>query len=421
LSINRLEIWELRKNLRVNGVAVHVNSTTNGGEDGEAADVSELGVVLHRETASNGRKLGEGDVGRLLAADNGQSATDIGEVGSLDALEEVAVETEGVVHGRERRNADGGSVGNVDLVGPDKVRKNNRDVATVGVDVEVVGDIAELHGDVVEVVVVLDVDGLGHLEVDALERRQLGVDDADAVGPLDGVGERQALETGETLPLNLTNFVQLGEVQGGKNLVLLEVEGSLNSGEAIGGDRSELGDVAGDKVAGDDPDSIEHNVIGGAGSDGDASREGGACCEARGVTSVLDGGGCGTAGRLGFAGVSVCDFALCTRIFSYQRHVQRRWPLRARSTSETSLDYLTWITDGWMVSLGSVRGLESSSARDDRGKPSASTLLFLWRRSCFGAVSRDVIAVKTAVVLVDGSRKRWRWWLRRTLVLIKLL
>jgi hypothetical protein len=267
---------ELEMNLRVNGIAVHVNGTANGGEDGEAADVSELGVVLHRETASNGRKLREGDVGRLLAADNGQSATDIGEVGSLDALEEVAVETEGVVHGRERRNADGGSVGNVDLVGPDKVGKNNRDVTAVGVHVEVVGDIAKLHGDVVEVVVVLDVDGLGHLEVDALEGRQLGVDDAHAVGPLDLVGERQALETRKTLPLDLTNFVQLGEVKSGENLVLLEVEGSLNPGEAVGGDRGELGDVHGDKVAGDDPHSVKHNVVGGSGSDGNASREGGA-------------------------------------------------------------------------------------------------------------------------------------------------
>jgi hypothetical protein len=273
---NDLGFWEFGMNLRVNGITVHVNGTTDGGEDGEATDVSELGVVLHRETASNGRKLGEGDVGRLLAADNGQSATDIGEVGSLNALEEVAVETEGVVHGRERRNADGGSVGNVDLVGPDKVGKNNRDVTAVGVHVEVVGDVAKLHGDVVEVVVVLDVDGLGHLKVDALEGRQLGVDDAHAVGPLDRVGERQALKTGKTLPLNLTNFAQLGEVQGGKDLVLLQVEGSLNPGEAVGGDRGELGDVHCDKVAGDDPHSVKHNVIGGAGSDGNASREGGA-------------------------------------------------------------------------------------------------------------------------------------------------
>ena len=302
-------------NLRVDSVTVHVNGTADSGEDREAADVSELGVVLHREAASNGRKLGEGDVGSLLAADNGQSTTDVGEVRSLDALEEVAVETEGVVHGSERGNADGRSVGNVDPAGPDQVGEHDGDVATVGVDVEVVADVAELHGDVVQVVVVLDVDDLGLLEVDALKGRQVGVDNADAGGLLDLVGERQTLETGQTLPLDLANLVQLREVEGGKNLVLLEVEGSSNPGERVGGERGELRHVGSDEVTINHSESVKLDVVGGAGSDGDAAREGGACCESRGITGVLDGGGCGAAGRLGLVGVSVCASAYCSRIF----------------------------------------------------------------------------------------------------------
>jgi hypothetical protein len=319
-------------NLRVNGITVNVNGTANSGQDREAADVSELGVVLHRETASNGSKLGEGDVGRLLAANNGQSATNVGEVRSLDALEEVAVKTEGAVHGCERRNADGGSVGDVDLVGPDKVGKHNRDVAAVGVNVEVITDVAELHGDVVQVVVVLDVDGGGHLKVDALEGSEVSVDDAHAVGGLDLVGERQALETGQTLPLDLANLAQLREVESGKNLILLEVERSRDLGEAVGGERGELRRVHRDKVTLDHSDSVKLNVVGNAGSNGNAAREGGACCEGRSITSVLDGGGCGAAGRLGSVGVSVCASTGCSHIFSYQRHVQRQWPLRARCT-----------------------------------------------------------------------------------------
>lgn len=315
--------------LRVNSVTVHVNGTANSGEGREAADISKLGVVLHRETASNGGKLGEGDVGRLLAADNGQSATDVGEVRSLDALEEVGVETEGAVHGSERGNADGGGVGNVDPVGPDQVGEDDRDVAAVGVDVEVITDVAQLHGDVVQVVVVLDVDGGGSLKVDALEGRQIGVDNADALGLLDLVGERKTLETGQTLPLNLADLAKLGEVQGGENLVLLEVEGAGNPGEGVGGERGELRHVGRDKVTIDHAETVKLDVVGGASGDGDAAREGGACCEGRGITGVLDGGGCGAAGRLGLVGVSGCAFALfCSRIFSYQRHGQRQWPLR---------------------------------------------------------------------------------------------
>ena len=316
-------------NLRVNSVTVHVNGTTDGVENGEAANVRELGVVLHRETASNGGKLGEGDVGRLLAADNGQSATDVGEVRSLDALEEVAVKTEGAVHGSERGNADGRSVGNVDPVGPDQVGKDDGNVAAVGVDIEVITDVAQLHGDVVQVVVVLDVDGLGDLEVDALKGRQVSVDDADAVGLLDLVGERQTLETGQTLPLNLADLAKLGEVQGGKNLVLLEVEGASDPGEGVGGEGGELRDVGRDKVTIDHAETVKLDAVGGASGDGDAAREGGACCEGRGITGILDGGGCGAAGRLSLVGVSVCGFTwVCSRIFSYQRHGQQQWPLR---------------------------------------------------------------------------------------------
>jgi hypothetical protein len=265
--------------LRVNGITVHVNGTADSGQDREAANVGELGVVLHRETASNGRELGEGDVGRLLAADNGQSATNVGEVRSLNALEEVAVETERAVHGGERRDADGGSVGNVDPVGPDKVGKHNRDVTAVGVDIEVIADVAELHGDVVQVVVVLDVDGGGHLEVDALEGSEVGVDDAHAVGSLDLVGERQTLETRQTLPLNLANLAQLREVKCGENLILLEVERSRDSDKAVGREGGELGRVGGDKVTLDHSDSVKLNVVSNAGGDGDAAGEGGACCE----------------------------------------------------------------------------------------------------------------------------------------------
>jgi len=319
----------LRMILRVNSVTVHVNGTADGVEDGEAAHVSELGVVLHRETASNGGKLGEGDVGRLLAADDRQSATNVGEVRSLNALEEVAVKTEGAVHGSERGNADGGGVGNVDPVGPDQVGEHDGDVAAVGVDVEVVADVAELHGDVVQVVVVLDVNGLGDLEVDALKGRQVGVDNADAVGLLDLVGERQTLETGETLPLNLANLGELGEVEGGENLILLEVEGTGDPGEGVGGEGGELRDVGRDKVTIDHAETVKLDAVGGASGDGDAAREGGACCEGRGITGILDGGGCGAAGRLSLVGVSVCGFTwVCSRIFSYQRHGQQQWPLR---------------------------------------------------------------------------------------------
>ena len=263
-------------NLRLDGVAVHVKSTANGLEDGETGDISKLGVVLDRETTSDDGKLGERDVGGLVVADNGEGATDVGEVRCLDALEGVAVETEGAVDGGKRGEADDGSVGNGDAGGPLKVGEDDGDVASVGVHVQLGANVAKLHGDVVKVVVVLDVHGVDHCEVDTVERVQLRVADADAVGLLDHVGEGKALESGESHPLDGVDLVELGEVEGGQDLAVLEVEGAVDSLQAVGGQGSELGDVVGDQVTGDDLNVVEHDVVGGAGGDGNAAREGGA-------------------------------------------------------------------------------------------------------------------------------------------------
>lgn len=263
-------------NLRVDGITVHVEGTTNGLKERETADVGKLGVVLDGETARDDGELGEGDVGQGVVVVDGKSAANVSEVRGLHALEEVAVETEGAVDGGERREHDAGAVGNVESVGPDQVGKAERDVAAVGEKLEDVANIAQLHGDIVKVLVVLDGDTLDGLEVNALKAAQLGVDDADGGGLLDPVGERKTLETRKTVPVNLLNLVELREVEVRENLVPLEVEGAVDGLEAVGGDRGDLANVVGDQVTSDSPDAVELDVLGGAGGNGDAAGEGGA-------------------------------------------------------------------------------------------------------------------------------------------------
>lgn len=220
--------------------------------------------------------MGEGDVGQGVVVVDRKSAADIGEVRGLHALEEVAVKTEGTVDGGERGEHDAGAVGNVESVGPDQVGKAERDVAAVGEKLEDVANIAQLHGDLVKVLVVLDGDTLDGLEVNALQAAQLGVDDADSGSLLDSVGEGKTLETRKTVPVNLVNLVELREVEVGENLVPLEVEGAVNGLEAVGGDGGDLADVVGNEVTGDSPDAVELDVLSGAGGNGDAAGEGGA-------------------------------------------------------------------------------------------------------------------------------------------------
>lgn len=311
-----------RENLRVNGITVHVEGTTNGLELGEGANVGELGVVLDGKTATDSGELGERDVGNGLVAGDGESGTDVSQVGETEALEEVAAEEKGVVDGGERGHADGRGVVDLNGLAPLQVGEGGGDVAAVGVDPEGLADIAELHGDVVKVAVVLDVDLVGDLEINALQGAQVGVDDGDDTSLLDLVGEGEALKTGQTLPLDLVNLVELGEVEVGENLAGHQAEGTTDALEAVSGDGGDLGDVVGDKVAGDGTDAIELDVVGGAGGNGDAAREGGAGGEARGVTLVLDGGG-GGAARLSCGLSASCSgelFAWCPRVSALTCH-----------------------------------------------------------------------------------------------------
>ena len=368
------------ENLLLDGVAVHVKSASDGLEDGETGDISKLGVVLDGETTGDGGKLGERDVGGLLVADNGEGATDVGEVRGLEALEEVAVKTEGAVDGGKRGEADGGGVGNGDTGGPLKVGEDDRDVATVGVDVQLGANVAKLHGDIVKVIVVLDVHGVDHCEVDTVERVQLGVADADAAGLLDHVGEGEALESGESNPLDGVDLVKLGEVEGRQNLAIVQVEGASNLPQAVGGQGSELGDVVGDQVTGDDLDVVKHDVVGGAGGNGDAAGEGGACRDGRGITLVLDGCGCGAAGRLswGIVSLRLARTACCSRS-SLTGDTSSGDGHNGREVLERHLwDYGSWIT-GWRVSLGTIgklcscvvcnRGWLVGAAFDARRRP----------------------------------------------------
>lgn len=254
----------------------------------------------------------------------------------MELLEKVAAEAEGLVDGSERGDEDSGGVVDLEGVGPLEVGEAGGDVLSVGVDTERLADVAELHGDVVEVAVVLDVDLVGDLEVNALEGVQLSVDNADRAGLLELVGERKALQTSQSVPLNLVDLVELREVQVGEDLASVEVEGTTDLAQAVGGEGSELGDVARNEVTSDLTDIVNLNVVGGAGGDGDGTREGLARGETGGITLVLDGGGSGAAGRLSWLVVSqrlsgVSSRVVFAFVFSYLPHC-RRWPRRARCT-----------------------------------------------------------------------------------------
>lgn len=232
-------------------VAVQVESASDSGKLGEAVDGHEVGVVLNGETTANLGELGEGDVVKVLVGDDGQVTlvgTDSGKVGALQRLELVGVEAEGTVDGNERVQGNLGDVAEGHVVGPDQVGEDGRDVATVGLDGQRGGDVAELHRDVVQVVVVGDENGVDNSKVNTVKGLELSVLDVELVGLLNTSGEGEQLETSEGVPLDGVNLGELGERQGRKNLQVVEVESTADDLEAVGRDGGNQGVVGCDKI-----------------------------------------------------------------------------------------------------------------------------------------------------------------------------
>jgi len=296
----------------VGEVTVKVESASNSGKLGETVDDHEVGVVLDGETTTNLLQLREGDVVEVLVGDDGQVTlvgTDSGKVGALQRLELVGVETERTVDGGERVEGNGGDVAEGHVVGPDQVGEDGRDVTTVGLNVERGGDVTELHGDVVQVVVVGNEDSVDNSKVNTVKSLELSVLDVQLAGLLNTGGEGQKLETSKGVPLDGVNLAELGEGQSRKNLELVKLEGTANDLEAVGRDGGNLGVVGCDKITRDCSNTRDGDRCAKARGNGDGAREGGAGREGRGISRRLDGGGTGDAARA--LGVGTADGSEC--------------------------------------------------------------------------------------------------------------
>jgi hypothetical protein len=293
-------------------VTVKIESASNSGKLGETVNDHELGVVLDGETTADLLERREGDVVKVLVGDDGQVTlvgTNSGKVGALQRLELVGVEAEGAVDGNERVEGNGGDIAEGHVVGPDQVGEDGGNVATVRLDVERVGDVTELHGDVVQVVVVGDEDSVDNSKVNTVKGLELSVLDVELAGLLDTGGEGQKLKTSKGVPLDGVDLAELGERQSRENLELVEDEGTANGLEAVGRDGGNQGVVGCDKISSNSLDTRERDSVAEARGDSDGTREGGAGREGRGLSGGADGGGTGDAARalgVGTANGSEC-------------------------------------------------------------------------------------------------------------------
>ena len=236
--------------------ASEVDGTTHGLEQRETANGAQCGVVGDLEATSDLGELRHGDVGQFIVADNGKTRTQRGEIGRDQGLEFVAVEAQSAIDRCQRWNRDGHSVTDGHVVGPHHVGERHGQLCTVGAHGQALRNVAELHANLVEVRVVDNGDGVGRLQVDAVQRVELGVVDGEHGNFLQACGESQALEGGESFPQNRVDRAQHGKIERGENSETVQEELTSNRGEAVSRQLRHLCHIVGNQVPCDLLDAI---------------------------------------------------------------------------------------------------------------------------------------------------------------------
>jgi hypothetical protein len=272
--------------LLVEGTA-EVNGTLDSLEVGQRDDV-ELVITGNGETTVDGLQDGHRDVGQLGVVLEDQ-VTSLGQVRSGESLELGTPEAELAGKLLERRQGDSrdvleghantsAKVGEVDLEG----------VVVTGEADRLGGVLQIVDVDGLQVTVVLDAEETDGLQGDTVQVGQTSVGDADITGLGDTLGEVQGLELGESIPVDGTNAVQLGEVEEGEGGETLKVEGLADAGEFGSGDGADVGTLGARKTTGNLFDTAENKVTTVGLVDGNVTANGGASVDAVSVALSLD-------------------------------------------------------------------------------------------------------------------------------------
>ena len=178
-------------------VAKEGEGTTNCLERGETVtQIIQNGVVLDLETTVDDLEIGHGNVRQLTVADEGESASNEGEVGSAQRLERVLIETQGAGDVGQRRDRDGLAVTEGQVLRAPEIRQGRLEAVAVAGNSHGLGDARDLHADVLQQRVVDDGDAGDLLQVDAVERVQEGVLNVDIARLADAGGEAELLQVG---------------------------------------------------------------------------------------------------------------------------------------------------------------------------------------------------------------------------------
>lgn len=160
-------------------VTADVESTTDALQQRQSVNSHESRVVGDFQVIVNLGQEREGEVVQLVVSDNGKSLADLSQVGCGERLETIVVETERAVELSKGRHRDGTAETESKVGCPDQVGQRDLDGLVVVRKVKGAGDVAKLHGDIVDVTVVGNLESLGLLDVDTRQGADGSVLDID--------------------------------------------------------------------------------------------------------------------------------------------------------------------------------------------------------------------------------------------------
>lgn len=174
----------------------------------------------------------------------------MGQVGGSKGREVVGVEAGGTVNDLERRSRELGHVGNGHVGDPGETGEADIETDTVGLDVEVVAQAAELAGEDADVPVVVEIHLLDGGELDGVE----GLNGAVADGNLIGLGQGAKLhgpQEGNRAEVDSASGLQRGEVDIVKLLQAFQGELAANGLDAAAAESLELSGILDSEISRD--------------------------------------------------------------------------------------------------------------------------------------------------------------------------
>lgn len=213
----------MRNNL-LSEVTTELDGTADLLELGEESNAVKTSVVGDEEATSNLGKLGEGHVLEETVADERDiTSLGLGQVGGAEAGEVVGVELGRAVDHLQGRHGELGDVGNSHVGDPVEVGEVNLKVNAVGLDDELIRQIRELRGVLLQAAVVVDVERANRLESEPVQRAEESVADANGLG-LGQWAERDGVQAGRGHPVDRLNRGELPEVNRVEPGHLVELE-----------------------------------------------------------------------------------------------------------------------------------------------------------------------------------------------------